>query len=196
MGKRRGYRVHEEKTKFTSKMSASKHAKHWGRKGSRRVAGFDAMIRESQRRHEIAMEPRLRALQEAIPESFEGPRPVRFTGFGGGCPTQAHGTVDTGENWYFRFRHDSAFLKIYGNGEGDLLRPRLEAATAALTDTGDAGDLGIDEGMRLIAAMWVHLGTPTKEWLDAVQFRGVLDPESLVRCEADEVLETEVSVAL
>jgi hypothetical protein len=181
MGKRFSYRVAVEKTKYTSKMSKSKHDKHWPRKGAKRVAGFDAMMRESARLHEIAMLPDLAALQEAIDPSFSGPRPVTFTGFGGACPTQAYGTVDTGENWYFRFRHDAADLRIYGEGEGDLLRPRLNAGTYPLTDTGDAGCLGFREGMALIALMWAHLAPPTREYLDPAEFRGVLDPETLVK---------------
>jgi hypothetical protein len=181
MGKRFSYRVAVEKTKYTSKMSKSKHDKHWPRKGAKRVAGFGAMINESNRLHELALLPRLVAMQEAIDPSFSGPRPVTFAGFGGACPTQAHGTVDTGENWYFRFRHDAAVLRIYGNGEGELLHPRLDVATSPLTDTGDAGSLGIDEGMRLIALMWGHLAAPSREYLDPVLFRPVLDPESLVK---------------
>jgi hypothetical protein len=177
MGKKVGYRKHEGKTKYTSKMSGTKRAKHWPRKGARRLERFDAWMVEGDKRREESLRGTFEVLCASIPDSFEGPRPVSLRSFGGGCPTQADGFVDTGEGWYFRFRHDVAELRVFSES---LIRPRLRVGTYPLTGTGDAGDLGMDEGVRLIGAMWEHLGPGTREGLDPELFRGVLDPASLV----------------
>ena len=102
-------------------------------------------------------EAALSEILRGIDPSWRGPRPTTVEEFEGVVPFQGSGLCDSGEDWYFRFRGDRVSLCIYGQGT-TLLEPRLEVSCWELSGRPYAGSLSRDEAIRLVSALWGHLG--------------------------------------